>query len=240
MSTKESSHKTNRKAAIIVGVLFITTTVAAIISGAFLLPIIETPDYLAEVAANQNQVMLGALFYFIMAAAGASIVIPMYPILKKQNEGLALGSVGFRFIEGAIFMVGVICVLSLVTLSKDFVNAGAPDASYFQTIGALLLSGYTINQAVMPGVFAFSLGALMYYSIFYKSKLIPRWLSIWGLIGVTLGIVNGLGDMFGAIPNVTISMLLDLPIFAQEMVLAVWLIVKGFDSPASASEPVLD
>ena len=113
----------------------IITTVAAIISGVLLLPIIEAPDYLAKVSTNENQVMIGALFYFIMAAGGASITIPMYPVLKRHNKALALGAVGFRFIEGAIFMVGVICVLALVSLGHEFVNAGSPDASYFQTLG---------------------------------------------------------------------------------------------------------
>ena len=235
--SKEKAN-TNKNTARVVGVLFITATVAAIISGALLLPILEAPDYLTKVFANENQVMLGALLYFIMAAAGAGIAIPMYPILKKYNEGMALGAVGFRIIEGAIFMVGVICVLSLVKLSQEFVQAGAPDASYFQTLGELLISGYTIAQAVVPGVFAFSLGALMYYYIFYQSKLVPRWLSVWGLIGVTLGIANGLFDMFGGIPNETISMLLDLPIFVNEMVLAVWLIVNGFNSSTIAPESV--
>jgi hypothetical protein len=70
----------------------------------------------------------------------------------------------------------------------------------------------------------------MYYWIFYKSRLVPRWLSLWGLAGITLGIVNGLYDMFGGTPNETISLVLDLPIFAQEMVLAIWLIVKGFNT----------
>ena len=221
----------NRKAAILVGILFIITTGAAIVSGAILLPIVEAPDYLIKISANENQVMLGALFYFIMAAGGASITLPMYPILKKQNEGLALGAVGFRLIEGAIFMVGVVGVLSLVPLSQAFVQAGALVAPHFQLIGELLISGYTISHVVVPGVFAFSIGALMYYYIFYRSKLVPRWLSIWGFIGIILGIVNGLLDMFGGIPNETISMLLDLPIFANEMVLAVWLIFKGFNSP---------
>ena len=221
---------TSRKTARIVGVLFITATVAAIVSGAFLLPILEAPDYLAQVSANETQVALGALFYFIMAAAGAGIAIPMYPILKKYNESMALGAVGFRIIEGAIFMVGVFCVLSLVKVSQEFVQAGAPDASYFQTLSELLLAGYTINQAVVPGLFAFSIGALMYYYIFYQSKLVPRWLSIWGFIAAILGIINGLGDIFSVIPNEMISLLLDLPMFAQEMVLAVWLIVKGFNT----------
>ncbi|MFX0013457.1 MAG: DUF4386 domain-containing protein [Promethearchaeota archaeon] len=213
----------------IVGVLFITATVAAIVSGVFILPIIGASDYLAEVSANETQVVLGAIFYFIMAAAGAGIVIPMYPILKKYNEGMAFGAVGFRIIEGAIFMVGVMCLLALVPLSQEYVESGASTDSYFQIIGELLLTGYTVDQAVVPGVFAFSIGALMYYSIFYQTKLVPRWLSVWGLLGIILGILNGLFDMFGGIDEM-ISMLLDLPIFVNEMVLAIWLIVKGFNT----------
>ena len=220
----------------IVGVLFISCTGAAIVSGVFILPIIGASDYLAEISAKETQMALGAIFYFIMAAAGAGIVIPMYPILKEYNESMALGAVGFRTIEGAIFLVSGMCILALVPLSQEYVQAGASAKPYFQTIGDLLLTGYTIDQAVVPGIFAFSLGALMYYYIFYRSKLVPRWLSVWGLVGVTLGIVNGLYDMFGGIPNETISMLLDLPIFVQEMVLAVWLIVKGFNPSAIDSE----
>ena len=216
-------------AARMTGILFIACTGAAIVSGAFLLPILEAPDYLSQISANATSVMLGALFYFIMAALGAAIVIPMYPILKRYNESMALGAVGFRIIEGAIFMVGVFLVMLLVPLSQGFVNAGSPADSPFQTLGEMLVAGYTIDHAVVPAVFSFSIGALMYYIIFYQTRLVPRWLSVWGLIGILLGIANGLLDMFGGVPVESISMLLDLPIFINEMVLAVWLIVKGFD-----------
>jgi len=234
--------KSEKQTARMVGVLFITCTVAAILSGVFLGPILDTPDYLAQVAANENQVMIGALFCFIMAAASASIVIPMYPILKRHNDALALGAVGFRIIEGIIWMVSVISLLLLVTLSQEFVQAAAPDAPYFQTLGKLLQQGLPITagdfgQALVPGVFAFSLGALMYYSIFYQSKLVPRWLSGWGLIGITLGIADALLIIFGSYTSAaSISIILDLPIFVQEMVLAVWLIMKGFNSSAIVSE----
>jgi len=223
-------------AARLTGILFIACTGAAIVSGIFLLPILESPDYLVQISSHQTDVMLGALFYFIMAALGASIAIPMYPILKKHSESMALGAVGFRFIEGAIFMVGVILVMSLVPLSQGFVDAGTPANSPFQAIGAILVAGYTIDHAVVPGVFAFSVGALMYYTIFYQTKLVPRWLSIWGIIGVLLGIANGVIDMFGGMPVETVSMLLDLPIFINEMVLAVWLIIKGFDTSVFSND----
>ncbi|MHA2255556.1 MAG: DUF4386 domain-containing protein [Candidatus Heimdallarchaeaceae archaeon] len=218
-----------KKNARIAGVLFITATVAGIISGVFLGPILEAPDYLAKVSANETQWLIGVLFNFIMAVAGASIAIPMYPILKKHNEGMALGSVGFRIIEGVLFSVGVISLLALVTLSQEFVQAGAPAASYFQTLGELLVGGSTFCLVI--GGLAFSLGALMYYYLFYQSKLIPRWLSGWGLIGVTLGLVQYLITFFSASAFASSEIeILHIPIFMQEMVLAGWLIVKGFNS----------
>ena len=223
-----------RKNAIIVGVLFIIATVVPLLSFPFTRHV-DTPDYLIKVSANATQVIIGALFVLIMGLAVVGIAIWLYPVLKKHNEALALGSVGFRIIEGVLFIVGVIGLLSLVTLSQEYVKAGAPDASYFQSLGTLLLAAR--DWAGVLGSFAFILGALMYYYIFYQSKLIPRWLSVWGLIGVPLWIAAELLIMFGLIESFsTNAILLDLPIAVNEMVLAVWLIVKGFNPSAIAPE----
>jgi hypothetical protein len=226
---------TNKKTAIIVGVLFITATVASVTGTAFTGSILDAPDYLVKISANENRVIVGALLAFIAAAASASIAIFLYPVLKKYNEGLALGSVGFRLIEGVFYIVAAIGLLSLLTLSQEFVKAGAPDTSYFQTLGALILA-VRDSAGFVFGVIAFCLGALMYYYVFYQSKLIPRWLSGWGLVGATLCMVAGVLVMFRLIiPVSTIHIVLNLPIAVQEMVLAVWLIVKGFNSSAIAS-----
>ena len=223
-----------RKTAIIAGVLFITATAASILSLPFLASI-NAPNYLVNVSANGNQVILGVLLTFIGAAASASIAISLYPILRRYNEGLALGSVGFRLIEGVLYIVGAIFLLLLLTLSQEFVKAGAPNSSYFQTLGVVFLAGYHWVGFV-GAVLAFYLGALMYYYIFYQTKLVPRWLSGWGLVGATLGIVASLLVMFGLIgPLSTFQVVLNLPIAVQEMVLAVWLIARGFNSSAIAS-----
>ncbi|MFX0183479.1 MAG: DUF4386 domain-containing protein [Candidatus Hodarchaeota archaeon] len=222
----------------IAGVLFITATVAGVLAVIFFGSTLESPVDLAKISANETQVAIGALFYFIMAAACAGIAIPIYPILRQHNEGMALGAVGFRIIEGALYMVGVMCVLGLVLLSQEFVDAVTPADPYFQTLGELLLAGQDLAQALVPGVFAFSLGALMYQFIFFQSKLIPRWLSVWGLIGSTLVFVSGLVTIFGGSALSPFSDLLNLPNFVGEMVLAVWLIVKGFNSSVIASESV--
>ena len=226
---------TYRKNAIIVGVLFIIATVAGILSAVFSGPVLDDPDYLINVSANSNQVIIGALLELIMGLAVAGIAIWLYPILKKHNEALALGSVGFRLIEGIFILVGVIGLLSLLTLSQEFVKAEAPDASYFQTLGTLLLAVRDWAGHGLASI-AFPLGALMYYYIFYQSKLIPRWLSSWGILGAVLSLAAALLHMFGLVdPFSTNAILLELPIGTNEMVLAVWLIVKGFDLSAIAS-----
>ena len=219
-----------RKNAIITGILFLAAIVVPLLSMPFT-RYVNDPDYLINVAANANQVVTGAIFELIYAFACASIAIWLYPVLKKQNESLALGSVGFRLIEGIFYIVGIVGLLSLVTLSQEFVKAGASEASYFQSLGTLLLAAR--HWAGMLGSMAFILGALMYYYVFYKSRLIPRWLSVWGLIGVPFWIAAELLLMFGVIePFSTNAILFDLPIAVNEVVLAVWLIVKGFNPSA--------
>ena len=223
-----------RKNAISAGVLFIIATVVGLLSVPLLAPMNAT-NYLVSVSTNANQIATAALLLFIGGAAAPGIAIALYPVLRKYNEGLALGSVGFRLIEGVFYIVGVMGLLSLLTLSQEFVKAGAPDTSYFQTLGALILA-VRDSAGFVFGVIAFCLGALMYYYVFYQSKLIPRWLSGWGLVGATLCMVAGVLVMFRLIiPVSTIHIVLNLPIAVQEMVLAVWLIVKGFNSSAIAS-----
>jgi hypothetical protein len=225
---------TKRKTAISVGVLFIIATVLNVLGNNFSKPILDAPDYLINISANENQVMIGALFTLISAFASASIAIWLYPILKKHHEALALGSVGFRVMEGMLYIVAVVGLLSLLTLSQEYVKAGASNASLFQTLGTLLLA--VRKWAGELGVIAFTVGALMYYYVFYQSKLVPRFISGWGLLGVAISLAAALLTISGQIiPFSTVFILLNVPIGLQEMVLAVWLIVKGFNPSAIAS-----
>ncbi|HZY94066.1 MAG TPA: DUF4386 domain-containing protein [Candidatus Bathyarchaeia archaeon] len=231
MSEKERMEEkmaSNRKTARITGILFIIATVASIASTPFL-GSIDSSNYLVDVSANGNQVMVGALFALIAAFASASIAISLYPILRKYSEGLALGAVGFRLIEGALYIVGVVGLLSLLALSQEFVKTGSPNSSSFQPLGASLLAGYRWAYYV-AGPVAFCIGAMMYYYIFYQTKLVPRWLSSWGLVGAALLIAAAVLVMFHLIGYLsTFQAVLVLPIAVQEMVLALWLIVKGFN-----------
>ena len=230
----------NRRIAIVAGVLFIVATVADLISRVVLVqPILTDPVDLTKVSANENQVLLGALFLFIGAAAAAGIAIALYPALRKYDEGVALGSVGFRLIEAALYIGIVVCLMLLVTLSQESANAGTAASSAFQAQAALLMAARDSLGEV--AVLAFGLGGLMYYWVFYRSRLVRRWLSAWGLAAIASLMLSGVLVMFGVIePMSTTQIVLALPIFLQEMVLAVWLIAKGFDPSAIAPESAGD
>jgi len=225
---------TNKKTARTAGVLFIIAIISGILGVAFTQPILDAPDHFIKISANQNQVITGALLLFIMAAACAGIGISLYPVLKKYDHALALGSAGFRMIEAVFHIVGVLGLLLLLALSREFVKAGAPESSYFQTLSAVLIAGRDWVSHV-AAILPWCIGALIYYYIFYRSKLIPRWLSIWGLIGIGLAVTASMLFLFRLIGALSaIQVILNLPIALQELVLAIWLIVKGFDpSPAS-------
>jgi hypothetical protein len=228
----------NRRIAVVAGVLFIIATLAGLVGDLVLLrPILDAPDYLTEIAANEGQVLLGALFMFIAAVACPGIALALYPVLRKHDEGLALGSVGFRLIEGALYVLAAVCVLMLVTLSQESAKAGTPGSAVFQAQADLVTAAR--HWLGTPGaVLTFGLGALMYYWVFYRSRLIPRWLSVWGLVAVAMVMLAGVLVMLGlAEPMSTTQVVLALPVFLQEMVLAVWLIAKGFDPAAIAAEP---
>src|SRR5438093_7663486 len=168
----------SRKNAVITGVLFIVATVAALAAAA-IEPVLSGTDYLTKVAANASQVAGEALFYLIAAFSSVGIAISLYPVLKTWNAGLALGSVVFRTIEAVMYIAAVVSLLSLVTLSQHFAHPGAADLASFQAMGDSLRS--IREHATLAAVFAFSLGAFMYYCVFFQSRLIPRWLSGWGI-----------------------------------------------------------
>ena len=131
--------KPYRKTAIIVGVLFIIGTGAGILSVVFTGPILGDPDYLTKFSANENQIITGAAFVLIMGFALAMMSVMLFPIFKKYNEALALGAVVFRgVLEAVTYIVIVMSWLLLITISREYVKAGAPDASNFQTVGILL------------------------------------------------------------------------------------------------------
>jgi hypothetical protein len=228
---------TNRKTAIVVGVLYIIGTVAGVLSVVITGSTLDEPDYLVSVSANANQVILGALFVLIMGLALALVPVVMFPVSRKHNETLALGHVVFRgALETITYVATVISTLLLVSLSREFVATGASGASGLQALGTVLLeAGNWISQITTV---VFILGALMFYYVLYRSRLIPRWISSWGLVTAIPYLAAGFLVIFGLIDHFsTIDTVLRLPLGLQELAMAVWLIVRGFNPSAIASGP---
>ncbi|MGW8144549.1 MAG: DUF4386 domain-containing protein [Anaerolineales bacterium] len=222
---------TYRNNARIVGVFFIIATVASIATAIFV-GFLSEPDYLANISTNENQVLGGMFLELIWALSVLGIPVMLFPILRKHNESLALGFYSLRFIEALMTILYTLSLLTLLTLGKSYTNAGAPDTSTYQTIGDLLLAVRDWAFLLGPGL-VFSLSALILNYQLFQTRLVPRWLSGWGFVGAAIIFVSYIMQFYGFESLV----FLFLPIALQEMVFAVWLIVKGYDQSAMASLP---
>ena len=222
-----------RKTSIIVGVLFLVSYCGVFIGNTFLAPILDAPDFLRNVYPHKIQVIIGVLLELINDAVVVGIAVMLFPILKKHSESITLWYVVFRVIEAVIYIVAKVSTLSLITVSQEYIAAGVSGASYFQALGVLASAGrYWAGE--MAAIF-FILGALVFYSLLYKSKLLPRFISVWGLVALAM-LLTAKG--FG-VPDLTQGFnpgqILYFPIVLNELFLAIWLIVKGFSSSAIAS-----
>ncbi|HZK70901.1 MAG TPA: DUF4386 domain-containing protein [Clostridia bacterium] len=218
----------NKKIARMVGVLFIIGTVSGILSAVLVPPVLNAADYLVKISENKNIIVLGVLLILTMGISLSIMSVVLYPVIKKYNETLALGAVVFRGALELVSYLGIaISWLLLITLSQEYVSAGMPTTSNFSLMGTMSLDVDSRIGSMGLVAIVFCIGALIIYYVFYKTKLIPTWLSLWGLIGAILYIINPILLMFGFDFGFLV-----FPLAVQEMVMAVWLIVKGFNSSA--------
>jgi hypothetical protein len=217
-----SSGSADRRAAVWIGVLYIIGTVALLLSWGVTDAVLTGPAYLAQVAAQPNQLAIGALLVLLSGFSLAMVPVVFWPVGKRYNETLAMGYVVFRgALETIIYVVTALGWLLLIALSTE------PDAA--QLAGFVRTTETVISDQVLA--IPFAVGALVFYVLLYQSRLVPRWLSTWGLVGAVLYIVPPLGSMFGLSLGVLMA-----PLAVQEMVMAVWLIAKGFNPSTIAAE----
>jgi hypothetical protein len=219
--------KTYRTTAVTVGVLYIIGTISGILSLVVTRDLLAGEDFLTQIAANPFQLTLGAFFILLMGLSLAAMPVFLYPIFKKKNDALALGMVVCRGpIEGCAYILLVVSWLLLGAYSREIAAVGA-DAASLQVVGNVLLQASDIISPVVT--FVFIIGTMFLYTLFYLTKLIPRWLSVWGLIGAAIYVAVDLLKFF----NLNIQLdILYAPLAVQEMVMALWLIVKGFNQGA--------
>lgn len=218
-----SSH---RKTARIVGLLFLLLLITGI-SGIILR---DLSPSLKDVFENSTQIKISILFDLIASTVAVGIAVLLFPILKKFNYNIALWYFGFSIVGFATIIVSNVSVFSLLTLSEEYVKLGSPDTDYFQTLGVLKLGEYF--GAHFMGLIIHTFGASMFYYLLFQSKLLPRFLSVWGLIAITLVLSATLLQIFDR----SVSMILYLPNGLLQILIGIWLIVKGFNSSAIVSQ----
>lgn len=230
-TTKARTQGTDRNIATIVGVLFIIGTVAGILSLPVMGGILGAADVLNLAASNPSQVAFGALLMLIMGLALAMVPALMFPVLKRLNEPLAMGYVILRgALETFTTLALAMCWMLLVVVARQYADSAATVASQLSSLGTLLVKAQ--DPIMTVGGIVFGLGALLLYCLMYQTRLIPRWISAWGIVAAVATMAANFGAMFGTDLNI-----LELLMLPQEMVMAVWLIVNGFNPSTIAPEP---
>lgn len=224
--------KTYRKTAIVAGVLFLAGYLGIFLGSAIYGPFVDAPDYLSVIFPNKNQVVLGMFIELINDVAVIGIPIVLYPVFKKYSERLALGYFGLRMTEAFVLIVSKTSLLSLIALSQEYLAAGSPDASYFQVAGAAALADRFWASQIQ--VVFFSLSALIFYYMIYQTKLLPRFLSVWGFISVASLVAANLLPIPDLTEGFSLGQLLFMPIFLSEILVALWLIFAGFKFPEAS------
>jgi hypothetical protein len=219
---------TNKKTAAIVGALFLTAMVASLLGGGLVESVIAAPNHFVT-SENETLLIAGMLLELVNAIAVVGIASMMFPIMKRYNETMAVGYLGFRLVEAVFCGMIVIAPLSLMTLSREYLKAGISDIQ-FQVAGNLAVAERASVANLLVLIF-FCVGAFLLYSLLYQSKLLPRFISVWGLVAVVSVLIINLLSLKLEI-GMEISMIFALPIILNEIFMGIWLIVKGFNPSA--------
>ncbi len=225
-ATKRVPMDSLRKTALAAGVLYLVTFVS--IPTLALYGSVRDPNFITGTGPD-TPILVGGVLEMIVALAGIGTAVAMYPVIRRQNEGVALGFVGARILEAAAIVTGVVCLLSVVTLRQA--GAGAPALATGQALVAMYDWTFLLGQTLMPAMNALLLGSLL-----YRSGLVPRILPLLGLIGAPLLLASVTATLFGINDTLSVwSAIATAPIALWEFSLGVWLVVKGFKpSPITA------
>src|ERR1035437_6738851 len=225
------------RSAVLTGVFLLLGTVVGVIGlGVVLEQLNSATDSLTVYGESETRVAVASLVELFTGVVLVGMAIAVYPVLKKFSPSAAIAYIGARLLEGVIYIILVLSMLALAGLGRDYIAAGSPSDSYFQVAGGLLLvvpdwAGHGILDVAI-----FPLGAVILYAVFYRVEFVPRWLSVWGQAGAVLYWVAGFLVMFHFIaPLESVHVMLQAPLGLQEVVLAIWLMAKGFNASALAS-----
>ena len=230
-----------RRAEIVIAALFVLTAATSIPAAFVLDPMLNAPHYLAWIFPNQAVVVLGALLWSFNNIGIVFIAVFALPLLRKLDEALAVGYLATRIIEGTIMMFGIVATLLLIPLSQEFLQAGAPHGSWFQTIGDVLKHAQYLGLTGLS-LLMLGLGGLLFTWMLFRYRLVPRFIAVVGLIGYALVFLVSIAAWFGLVdPSPGASGwggVLALPVAVFEIILLpFWLLIRGFKMPESPEHP---
>jgi len=224
-----------RKIAALAGAFFVIAAVAALAGLALYGPVLSDPRYIVTASGGDVRVLLGAFCEVILAVAVIGTAVTLFPVVRRQNEGIALGYVAGRVVEAVVIVAGIISLLSVVTLRQDLGGAAGGSPASLVALGKALVAVHDWTFLFGPGL-AIGVNTLMLACLMYRSGLVPRPIAVLGLIGGPVVFASSAAVLFGLYEQVSVwGSIAAIPVFAWEMSLAVWLIVKGFKPSAIAS-----
>lgn len=226
-----------RKIALAAGVLYLITFITSIPALILKDPLLNDPNFILGSGSDTGVVWAGYLDVFVaLSCIGTAVVL--YPVARRVSQTAAIGFVTSRLLEGAIIMLGVVSILSVVTLRQDLAGAAGADDATLVTIGASLVAVHNWTFLLGPGLIA-GVNALLLGYVMYRSGLVPRVIPMVGLIGgAPLILASATATIFGFYDQVSLpGTLAAFPVALWELSLGVWLVVKGFNASAIASEP---
>jgi hypothetical protein len=210
-----------------------------ILAGALsIVPVLERPDYLSRIPAHESEILFGAGAQLLMIPAYVGFALYLYPTLRRADEALSLGFVGFRLIAAMFHLVGVILLPLFLVLGEGAVQGAGADPSHSQVLGELLRTARDLVNHVAV-IIALCMGDLLLFRILHRWHLVPHWLSLWGFLGAGLALTASSMVLLGWVDVVTpLYLTLNAPLATQSVVLAVWLMARGFDTTQLGLGPV--
>jgi hypothetical protein len=226
-----------RRTAIVAGVFFLITEVTAI--GGMLLygPVLGDPDFVVSASADDAAVRAGAFLEVLLAIAVVGTAVTLYPVIRRQNEGMALGHVAGRLIEATIIAVGAISLLAVVTMRHDLAGTTGAEAGVAVTVAQSLVAVHDWTFLFGPKL-ALGANTVLLAYLMYRSRLVPRAIAVLGLVGGSLIFASGTAVLFGVYEDLSVpGVAAAAPVFAWELSVATWMIVKGFKPSPIISDP---
>jgi hypothetical protein len=222
--------KSDRRVAIAVGVLYLAGMIFGVVGNMLVQSSLAIPDYLSSLSANGLKVAIGAMLMLMTAAWDATHGILMFPILKKHQERIAFGYLGFRIVNAVFLAIQVLFVLMQIPMGSEYLKAGGHDTYNLQSLSTLFINGNL--YAYQIAMIFVGLASLMLCYSFYQTKLLPRFIAVWGLVGYATILCGSVLEVLGY----GMHLIHTIPGGLWELFAGVWLIARGFNSSAISYE----